>query len=68
MFSLNSGDSDSCLARQLSSEHTTVRRHIDSVKATLCAGSKAEMWPIAREMYICGSRLSAYMRLMGKQP
>lgn len=60
------GDTDNSVARQLHVEHTTVRRHIDSVKAKLCAGSKAEMLSIAREMGICGSGLSAYMRVLTK--
>jgi len=62
------GDTDNCVAQQLFIEHTTVRRHIESVKAKLCAGSKAEMLSIAREMGICGGGLSAYMRVMGKRP
>ena len=60
------GDTDNTVARQLHIEHTTVRRHIDSVKAKLCAGSKAEMLAIAREMGLCGSSLSAFVQRQPK--
>ena len=56
------GDTDRSVAQRLHVEHTTVRRHVDSVRAKLCARSKAEMLAIAREMGICGSSLSAFMQ------